>query len=467
MRIIPAIAAIAAIALAAPSPAAPAPQYKTIAISNAPFAMPPLKEWIAPPRQFNLPDYGARPDGSLSTRAFAAAVSAASSSGGGKVVVPPGEWTTGPVRLQSNVELHLSEGATLVFTDDPSHYLPAVPSSWEGVECLGYSPLVYAFNCENVAVTGKGVLAPKMDTWRKWFERDERCMKATETLYWWCTTNAPLASRNVPALEGSRMRPHLIQLNRCTNAVLKDFSIRESPFWTIHLFHSHNVVVRGVDVTAHGHNNDGIDIEMTSNVLVENCRFDQGDDGFVFKSGRNHDAWRLAKPTENVVCRNCTFKFAHSLVGIGSELSAGVRNVWVTRCSIGSVYNALYVKTNKRRGGFVENIWIDNIHAGRMRWSVFALATDVLYQWARFPTVEERRTRIRNIHVSDLSADCSDWAFKLHGDPLEPACGIHFKRIRVGSVRKGFSDVRHCRSVTFDQVELGDAPPTPWSVLGY
>lgn len=123
------------------------------------------------------------------------------------------------------------------------------------------------------------------------------------------------------------MRPHLIHFNRCHNILLDGFHINGSPFWTIHLFLCDGGIARNLNVYAHNHNNDGIDLEMTSNVLIEDCKFDQGDDAIVIKSGRNRDAWRIGKPTENVVVRNCTVVKGHCLLGIGSEMSGGVRKI--------------------------------------------------------------------------------------------------------------------------------------------
>ena len=132
------------------------------------------------------------------------------------------------------MELHLEEGARIVFSDDPAKYLPAVPTSWEGVECLNYSPLVYAYGCTNVAITGKGTFAPKMDFWRTWFgHKGSGLRAATRKLYDWCSFNAPLEERDLTKLPESNVRPHLIQFNRCRNVRLEGFKIRESPFWTI------------------------------------------------------------------------------------------------------------------------------------------------------------------------------------------------------------------------------------------
>lgn len=365
-------------------------------------------------------------------------IDAAAAKGGGRVDVPAGEhFSDGPIRLRSNVELHLEEGAKIVFSDDPQKYLPAVPTSWEGVECLNYSPLVYAYGCTNVAITGKGTFAPKMGFWRKWFARDKGHREATRKLYDWCSFNAPLAARDVTKLPDSNVRPHLIQFNRCKDVRLEGFTIRESPFWTLHLYLCDGVVVRGLDVYAHGHNNDGIDIDMTRNVLVEGCRFDQGDDAIVIKSGRNQDAWRLATPSENIEVRNCTVVNGHVLLGVGSEMSGGVRNVWMHDCRLESeAMRLFYVKTNERRGGFVENIRMERVKAKKVRFGVMAVETDVLYQWRDFPTHEVRVTPIRNLSMKDVDVEEAERLVDIRGDKRLPVEGVTVENVRVGKVRK-------------------------------
>ena len=366
-------------------------------------------------------------------------IDAASAAGGGVVSVPRGEHSIdGPIRLKSGVELHLEDGATLVFADDPALYLPAVMSSWEGVECLNYSPLVYAYGATNVAITGKGTIAPKMDFWRTWFGHKGRGLRAaTRKLYDWCSFNAPLAERDLTKLPESNVRPHLIQFNRCANVRLEDFKIRESPFWTIHLYLCDGVVARGLDVYAHGSNNDGIDIEMTKNVLVENCRFDQGDDAVVIKSGRNQDAWRLACPSENIEVRNCTVVNGHVLLGIGSEMSGGVRNVYMHDCVLESEARRLfYVKVNERRGGFVENIRMENVKAKKVRWGVMAVKTDVLYQWKDFPTHEVRVTPIRNLSMKNVAVDEAERLVDIIGDKRLPVDGVTLENVRVAKALK-------------------------------
>ena len=273
------IAAIAIIAIGL-SGAIPAPKYKTVTVS-APFPMEPIKEFIFPDRDFPITKYGAVADGKTNnTKAISRAITACNRAGGGRVVVPAGEWLTGPIHFKSNVNLHLSENAVLRFTDNPDDYLPAVMTSWEGMECYNYSPLVYAFDCENIAITGTGTLQPIMDTWRKWFKRPQPHMDALAELYTMASTDVPVKERQMAKGENN-LRPHLIHFNRCQNVLLDQFKIRESPFWTIHLYLCDGGIVRNLDVRAHGHNNDGVDLEMSRNFLVENCKFDQGDDAVV------------------------------------------------------------------------------------------------------------------------------------------------------------------------------------------
>lgn len=412
-----------------------------------PFALPQFNAPRFPDRTFPITAYGAKPDDSKCTEAIRQAMRACMDAGGGSVVVPPGKWLTGAIRFCSNCNLRLEKGAVLVFTDDPMDY-PEVETSWEGVECMNYSPLIYAYGCDNVAITGNGLIAPRMGRWKTWFARPEAHVAATERLYHWCSTNAPVSTRRLTAIKDSNMRPHLIQMNRCRNVLLDGFRICESPFWMIHLYHSEDCIVRNLDTYAHGHNNDGVDIEMSRNVLVEDCRFDQGDDGIVLKAGRNADGWRLNHPTENVVVRNCYFKDAHTLLGIGSELSGGIRNVWMTDCQIESAINMIYLKTNRRRGGFVENVWVENVDCtGNILFAVFGIRSDVIYQWAKFPDYELRYTRISNINVSNVHAKGADWAIDLHGDAHEPPRGICIHNLNVDKFRKGLKRVENCKDV--------------------
>ena len=433
-----------------------AQKYKSVEIKDTPFEMKAIPEYVYPDNYFSIRQYGAKADGKTwCTKAIEKAIRACHKAGGGHVIVPQGDWLTGPIHLMDNIDLHLEEGARLIFSDNPTDYLPAVLTTWEGIECMNYSPLVYAFECRNIKISGKGTFAPRMDKWKEWFARPKAHIDATAMLYKWGAENYPVEERRLTDLPESNMRPHLIQLNRCQNVVLENFSIRESPFWTIHIYMCENCLVRGLDVSAHGHNNDGIDIDMTRNILVENCHFDQGDDAVVIKSGRNADAWRLNSPTENVVVRNCVVADGHTLLGIGSEISGGVRNVWMHDCKVDGVVTRLfYVKTNHRRGGFVENILMENIHTTTPLKRIVALATDIIYQWKDFPDYEKRYTKIQGIHIRNVSCASADIAIDIQGDTHLPARDITIENLSVGKVNKSFCILKHAENVIIDNANI-------------
>lgn len=412
----------------------------TIAV-QAPFEMPPISvpDFSACP-EFAITDYGARAeDQQLTSQAITKAIDAAHAAGGGRVVIPTGEWPTAKIHLKSNVNLHLAEGAVLTFSENPDDYLPAVKSTWEGMECYNYSPLVYAYECQNVAITGNGTLHAKLDVWKKWYARPQPHMQAIAQLYHMAAKGVPVDQRQMAEGE-NHLRPQFIQFNRCENVLLEGISIKNSPFWVIHPFLSKNVVIRNVNVNARGHNNDGVDPEMSQNVLIEDCLFNQGDDAIAVKSGRNQDAWRLNTPAKNIVIRNCQIINGHQLLAIGSELSGGVENVLVENCevdpSLTGVGHLLYIKTNLRRGGYAKNITMRNVTSGDLRYGVLGIETNVLYQWKNLvPTYEEKLTPIQDVFVENIQAGSVKYLSHIDGESALPVRNIVMAGVSVKEVR--------------------------------
>ena len=376
--------------------------------------------------------------GTVTRASLQRAIDAAAARGGGKVTVPAGgHFMEGPLHLRSNVELALADGAELVFTDDPKAYLPAVDTTWEAVECRNYSPLIYAYGCTNVALTGKGTLRAKMDLWRKWFARPPAHMAFTRQLYEWGSHDVPLAERDATKVPGSNARPQFVQFNRCKGVRLEDFRIRESPFWCVHLYQSEDCTVRGLDIRARGHNNDGIDIDMTRNVLIENCTLDQGDDAFVVKSGRNRDGWRINRSTENVEIRNCRVIHGHTLLGIGSDLSAGIRGVRIHDCTVeDSVFRAFYIKTSRRRGGEITDITMENCRVKATTYALVAIDTDVLFQFRNLPTYDERLTDIHDLVIRNVTCERTPHLVCLAGDAACPVRDILIEGVTAKTVTK-------------------------------
>ena len=406
---------------------------------RAPFVMPTLKVLdFSKCKIFSIVEFGAIPgDKEKTSLAIAKAIDAANKINGGTVIIPKGEWLTKKIHLKSNVNLHLNKEAVLLFSADPTDYLPAVNTTWEGMECYNYSPLIYAYQCKNVAITGEGELKAKMDVWQKWFARPNGHMESIKRLYNSAMAYSPVTSRQM-VNDTAHLRPQFIQFNRSENILVDGIKITNSPFWTIHPYLSKNVIIRNVKIYARGHNNDGIDPEMSQNVLIENCAFDQGDDAIAIKSGRNPEGWRLKTPSKNIVIRNCTVKNGHQLMAIGSELSGGIKNVFINNCRVidGAKLNHLiFIKTNERMGGYVQNIYAQNITAGKIDLGVLGIETDVLYQWRTLvPTVERRLTPIKNIFLDNVSASRVKFISRVLAQKELPVQNVNLNKVKADTV---------------------------------
>jgi len=397
-----------------------------------------------------ITDFGAvNEDKEKTSQAIKDAIDKANQIGGGVVVIPKGEWLTKKLHLKSNVALQIDRGAVLLFSEDPNDYLPAVHSSWEGMECYNYSPLIYAYECKNIAITGEGEIKAKMEVWKTWFTRPGIHMESIKRLYNQAWNYTPVSERNM-VNDTSHLRPQFIQFNRSENILLEGITITNSSFWTIHPYLSKNVVIRNVKVYAHGHNNDGVDPEMSQNVLIENCLFDQGDDAVAIKSGRAPEGWRLKTPSKNIIIRNNTVKNGHQLVAIGSELSGGVENVFIDNCTVvdgAKLNHLLFIKTNERMGGYVKNIYASNIKSGKIDLGVLGIETDVLYQWRTLvPTYERRLTPIKDVFLENITAGDVKFVSRILGQKALPVKNISLKNILTGRI----SDEEHIHENVVD-----------------
>jgi polygalacturonase len=413
-------------------------------VVEAPFEMPAIKTPdFSNCKKLSIIDFGAiKGDKVKTSTAINKAIDKANKIGGRIVVIPEGEWLTAKIHFKSNVNLHLNKGAVLLFSEDSKDYLPAVHSTWEGYECMNYSPLIYAYQCKNIAITGEGELKAKMDVWKTWFTRPKGHMESLKRLYYLASYNKPMEERQM-VNDTAHLRPQFIQFNRCENILMDGVSITNSPFWTIHPFLSKNIILRNLKVYAHGHNNDGVDPEMSQNILIENCVFDQGDDAIAIKSGSNQDAWRLNTPSKNIVMRNCTVKNGHQLVAIGSELSGGVENVFIDKCTVvdgAKLNHLLFIKTNERRGGYVRNIYMSNIVAGKIDLGILGIETDVMYQWRDLvPTIERRLTPIKNVYLENVKATDVKFISRVLGQKELPVENVVLKNVHADLIKGNLS----------------------------
>jgi polygalacturonase len=312
-----------------------------------------------PERDFVITDFGAKSDGKSDARpAILAAIEKASAAGGGRVVIPKGEWLCdGPIHLASRINLHVAEGAVLRFGTDPAKYLPVVLTRWEGTEVYTYSPLIYAFEVQDVAITGPGLIdgnaQSEFHTWR-----GENAQRAMNTLRRMGNDGTPAAMRIFGA--GTHLRPPLIQFFRAERVLLADYTLHHAPFWVNHLVYTDHATVRNIKVDSHHANNDGIDVDSCRYVLIEHCHFRTGDDSVVVKSGRDRDGRDIGRPSEYVVVRHNDMG-GEDGIALGSEMSGDIRHVFFTDNILRKGLSAIRFKANLDRGGTVEHIRVRNM----------------------------------------------------------------------------------------------------------
>lgn len=397
--------------------------------------------------EYNILDFGAAADTTVdSHKAVNDAVTRCSDEGGGRVVVPAGEYRVdGPIVLKSNVNLHLAEGAVIRFSENPRHYLPAVLTVWEGTEMFNYSPLVYAYHCNNVALTGKGTLdGGAKNTFAKF--RPQRS-EMQSTLRQMGIDQVPVHERYFG--EESIFPPSMVQPLGCKNVLIEGVTILDSPYWVIHPVYCDNVIVRGVTIDSWNLNNDGCDPEYTTNVLIEDCTFTTGDDAIAIKAGRDQDAWRIGQKTANIVIRNCRFKSRCNGLCIGSEMAAGVENVYMYDVVIDRCYSGIYFKSNLDRGGFIRNVWVDNVVCDFVKTAFIRFETD--YHGARggfHPTVFENFL-IRNV-TGNKSAECGFYAVGIEGYPMR---NIRLENVELKEAPVPYM-LKNVENVTFENVSI-------------
>lgn len=415
-----------------------------IAPIKAPFEMAQLQRPGFPDCTVSIVEHGAVPGGDVkNTAAIAQTIQTVVDAGGGRVLVPAGRWLTGPIHLKSNIDLHLEEGAILIFSDDFNDYLPCVLVRAGGVELYNYSPLVYARGCKNIAISGPGFLDGNAEAWWDWQKKETR--RGFEM----GAAGVPVKERVFGTPEDA-IRPSFIQLFDCTNVLLEGFTIGSGPNWTIHPVYCENMIVRDVTVDTDGPNNDGLDPDSCKNLLIENCIFSTGDDCVVLKSGYDQDGRRVGRPTENVVMRNCSSKRGHGGLVIGSEMSGSVRNVYMHDCDFEGTDRVLRIKSRPGRGGVVENVWVKDVTARDLQREVVILNLD--YTADKNPVKDQFMPYIRNIYVSNLAASGAPVAVRIVGLPDSIIENVSFTDMAIVSERGVLA--KYARNISFNNIAI-------------
>jgi hypothetical protein len=416
--------------------------------------LPEILRRIVPPtfpkRDFVVTQYGAVGDGKTDCHpAFQKAIAACTKAGGGRVLVPKGSWlTNGPIHLDNNVNFHVSKDAKILFGTNFKDYLPHVRVRWEGTECYSYSPLVYAYQKTNIALTGTGSLnGQAKDAWGLWPNKLKPRTTTNEEL-------RALNHKDVP-VEQIKIygKPTFFEPFECKNVLIEDVTILDYPFWCVHPTFCTNVTIRRLVVDSHNSNNDGLDPDSCRDVLIEDCWLDQSDDCLAIKAGRDNSAWRKGRPCENIVIRNMPANFGG--IAIGSEISGGVRNVFFYNCAYDSG-NVLYCKSNLDRGGFIKDLYIKNLDIGKAR--ILRLRNNYHgYRGGNFPT------EIRNINIEDVHIkQGDDETISLQGVEAALVYDVFIKNVTVDTLEKGpIMHLRNAENVVLTNVKIaGKLQPT-------
>ncbi|HYW44095.1 MAG TPA: glycoside hydrolase family 28 protein [Bryobacteraceae bacterium] len=400
--------------------------------------------WSAGPF-FNILDYGARNDASApATEAIRSAIQAAKAAGGGTVFIPAGNYVSGPIELVSNLTLHLDAGATVRF---PAARLPFTEGRQQSIEALTPVPLIGGRHLENVAITGRGVLASDNAEWMKLMPRQRAAGSDPgsangpnwESLLQLLEVKTP-APREAYLAAAPELRPSFVRTMDSKNVLIEGVRFSGSPMWTIHLLYSDNVVVRDVIIETYpGVHTDGIAVDSSRNVRISNCYIDTGDDGIVIKSGKDADGLRVNRPSENISIANCTVHRAHGAVTIGSETSGWVRNLVATNLTCAGTQMGVRIKSRRGRGGGVENVRFDNWVMDDVGQAInvtnYYLMEGEVRRDAPEP-VSNTTPVFRDIAVSNMNIRRARVAIDVEGLPEMPISGLRISGV-VASAKAG------------------------------
>ena len=475
--------------------------------------LPKVQQPVFAKANFNIIAYGAKADGiTLNTKNINAAIADCNRKGGGTVIIPKGLWLTGPIVLKSNVNLHLEKNSVLQFTTDFDQY-SLVRGNWEGLPQMRNQSPVSANNAVNIAITGNGIIDGAGDAWRA-----VKKEKLTETQWRKLIASGGVLSDDKKtwypsekSLKGSQLknpgeitpdkkpeffdavkdflRPNLLVFEKCKKVLLEGITFQNSPAWCLHPLMCEDLTVRNVYAKNpwYAQNGDGIDVESCKNVLIENSIFDVGDDGICIKSGRDEEGRKRGMPTENMIVRNCTVYHAHGGFVIGSEMSGGARNLYVSDCTFIGTDIGLRFKTTRGRGGIVEKIYVNNITmkdiAGEaILFDMYYAALDPVplagekreAPKVEFKTVNETTPQFRDFHIGNIVCDGAEKAIFIRGLPemhikdvvlenviiqsgkgidIQEASGIQFKNVKIISTETNpVVDVLNSENISFDRL---------------
>ena len=457
-----------------------------------PFEMQQVEQPVFPEYSVNITDFGAVADGkTLNTEAINNAIKDVNSKGGGKVVIPAGLWLTGPIELKSNVNLYTEQNSLILFTDDFNAY-PILETSFEGLETRRCQSPISAWNAENIAITGYGVFDGSGDSWRpvkkgKMTASQWKSLLASggvvENDVWYPTAGSLKGAKackefnNPEGIETDEewneirpwLRPVLLNIVKSKKVLLEGVTFKNSPSWCLHPLSCEHITIKDVKVFNpwYSQNGDALDLESCNYALIINNVFDAGDDAICIKSGKDEDGRKRGEPCQNVIVKNNVVLHGHGGFVVGSEMSGGVKNIYVSDCTFLGTDVGLRFKSTRGRGGVVENIHIHNINMIDIPHE--ALLFDLFYggkgageeteeeliarMKTAIPPVTEETPAFRDIYISGITANGVGRAMFFNGLPEMPIRNIDIKDVQITNAKAGIV-ISQAENVTIDNANV-------------
>lgn len=433
-----------------------------------------------PAYSVNLRDFGANGNGgTLNTEAFAKAMKHLAQKGGGKLVVPAGIWLTGPIQFENNVELHVEQGALVLFTTDFDAY-PQITTIYEGNTSKRKMAPLWAYDKHDVAITGPGAFDAQGQAWRP-----SKRGKFTESQWKELTSGAGIVEKNVwypdakadelagkpgnPDMRRVLERPVLLEFTLCKRVLLQDVTLSNSPAWNTHPLKCEDVTIDHVSIRNpwYAQNGDGLDLESCNRVIIKNSTFDVGDDAICIKSGKDKEGRDWKMPCQNVVIEGCTVLHGHGGFVIGSEMSSGAKNIYVNNCLFNGTDTGLRLKSTRGRGGVVENIYVNNINMVAIAGDAFTF--DLYYankpvagkadkdssSGDAIPAVSEETPCFKNLYINNIVCQGAKRAIYFNGLPEMPLANLQLTN-SLFVCEKG-AEMHYAKDIKFKNVTINNS----------
>lgn len=409
---------------------------------------------------YRVNDYGAK-KGKFdnSSVAIQKAIDECSANGGGKVVFDPGVYHTGALFLKSNVNFEIGEGVELKALMGLEYY-PEIKTRVAGIEMMWPCGVINILDQENVAITGKGTLhAQGKIHWERYWN-----LRADYT---------PKGLRWASDYDCKRVRT--VEVSNCKNITIKDITVKQSGFWTVHVMYCKYVTVDGVkvwnNIDGKGPSTDGIDIDSSSYIEVMNCETDCNDDNYCVKAGRDADGLRVNIPSEYVYFHDCIAHGGGGALVLGSETSGWIRHVKAENMKCIGSGHILHIKSAFTRGGGVDDIDVVNCHGEKLKnFLQVTVNWNPTYSYATLPEgitempehwkvmtqevpKEQGIPNFSNVRVSNCSSvDTREDAFHVEGIEDSYITGFVVKDVKVSASRTGY--LKYVKNWTLENVEI-------------